>query len=92
MDFFDFIKKYEGEQFIWFDGFGYSRTPENSYPVATINSPKLQDLIPFVIDIPIHVKYARFGGKNGTYFRLTSGNYCSPYPNENVYDFLKRDV
>ena len=92
MDFFDFIKKYEDKQFIWFDGSRYSRIPENSYPVTALDTPNLQDLIPFVFDIPKHVKYARFGGKNGTYFRLTCGNFCIPYPNENVYEFLKRDV
>ena len=93
MEFLDFVNKYKGIVFIWLSSDRkYSITPESGSFVTYIETLDITDIVPFVIDLPQHIMYARFGGRNGTYGVLLSNNITTPRPNETVYEFLNRDV
>lgn len=94
MKFFEFIENMSSNGFIYYQDNTFSSVHEDEF-FEDCSSNNVSDLIPFVVDIPLHIKTARFSQKHGSYLVYMVGDEIKSilsYNGESINDFLKRAV
>lgn len=94
MKFFEFLENLSDNGFLYYQDGNFTAVPDDDN-VEEVESSDLSDIVPFVFELPYSARTARFSPRYGTYIVHKFNNNVikstDRLPDEDIYDFLKRE-